>query len=156
MVVLDLPESLNVILKNGLIWHEIVHILIATPFALYIYKKTHQFKSVLVVYFVTLILDIDHLADYFLFYGLNFNLADFLRLEYLGFGKKVDWALVPFHAWEWLVILILINIRKSWKSNWRGVLLGYIPHMIYDYVSVGGVTFYFITYRLIVLERLLP
>ena len=71
----------NLITKN-LFFHEVMHGLLAIPFALLYWKKTGKVALAFVVVIVTYVLDLDHLIDYFLFYGFHFNLFEFVDMRY--------------------------------------------------------------------------
>lgn len=151
----DLPKALEVVFSSGLVWHELLHVIIPIPLALYLYKQTKKISLVIILFLVAIFLDLDHLVDYFIFYRANiFRLSDFFKAEYFILGKDINWAMVPFHSWEWLVLLIFINIKKNSKSIWRAVLFGYSAHILLDFVSVGSFTLYLLTYRILILMKL--
>ncbi|MBU0570210.1 hypothetical protein KKB40_05560 [Patescibacteria group bacterium] len=98
----------------------------------------------MVTFLVAILIDVDHLVDYFAFYGFKFNLADFLRGKYFEVTQR---AYVPFHAWEWVILLGMIAKNRGWKSYVTAVFFGLIPHLIYDSITQSSVSFYFIIAR---------
>jgi hypothetical protein len=148
---INLIDAYGQFYTGGLLHHELTHIIFALPFAIYIYKKSHSLTSILVLFLVTIFVDVDHLADYFLHYGVSFDLTKFFKLDYFGFSGNKDWALVPFHGWEWLILLVFINMGKRWDSKRRAVLFGYLPHIVLDTINVSSIIFYSLTYRIILL-----
>jgi len=123
---------------------EIFHGVIAIPFAYLLYKKTKSKNKFFMVILSTYLIDLDHLFDYFLYFGSRFNLNLFLSGIYFEKAKK---AFVPFHAWEWLLILWFLARKKGWESFYAVVTLGLLAHLIFDSVTIGKPLFYFIIYR---------
>lgn len=134
----------NTLFTEGLLIHEILHGIIAVPFAIFLYKKTRSQKLVLFLFLTTYFMDLDHLIDYFLFYGFTFNLSDFLNGMYFEFSNR---AFVFFHAWEWIIILYFITLKKEWKSYCSPIFLGMLPHLILDAFHVQSFLFYSIIFR---------
>ena len=102
--------------------------------------------AVLTVFVVAYLIDLDHLVDYWHFYGFKLNFSNFLSGEYFN-KKKV--AFIPLHAWEWTLILGLIVLagRYGWDSCYVAVMLGLLSHYILDSINVNSFLFYSITYR---------
>lgn len=137
-------KILQITLENGLFWHEIAHALFAFPLCLILWKKTKRLSLALIPLIFAYFLDMDHLFDYWVYYGFVFNLPDFFRMEYFnGPGR----AFIPFHAFEWVIIMLLFSIRKGWNSKFTAVNLGVFAHLLLDAISVYDLLFYFISYR---------
>ena len=130
-------------MPNSLIIDEIVHGLVAIPFAYLLWKKTKSYKKVALLFIFTYFVDLDHLVDFFSFYGFKFNLTNFFNAEYFRITQK---AYIPFHAWEWLLILAGLTKIKGWKSFYAVILLALLPHFIYDSLRVGS----FLSYSIVV------
>lgn len=124
---------------------ELIHGVFALPFAYLLWMKTGSLKKALLVEVFTYLIDLDHLWDYFAFYGAKFNLIDFLNAEYFKITHR---AFVPLHAWEWGLILTGIALVRGWKSVSTLMLFSLLPHLIYDSITVGSITFYSIIYRI--------
>jgi hypothetical protein len=60
------------------------------------------------------LIDLDHVLEYFLVYGFNFNLIYFLQgREFLLSDKIHLW----FHAWEYVIILVILTrLFKKYKT----------------------------------------
>lgn len=109
-----------------------------------LHKKTKSPTKAILVVFITYIIDLDHLFDYFLHYGASFNFKYFLE------GSQFDEsgrAFIPFHAWEYLAILALASIKKGWNSWPTVFLFGYAPHLILDSINVESFLFYSLVVR---------
>lgn len=123
-----------------------MHGVVAFPFAYLLWKKTGSKKLVALLFVATYLVDLDHLVDYFSFYGIKFNLADFFVGDYFDHAHK---AYIPFHAWEWIVLLGIIAKIRGWKSYYTAILLGLIPHYVLDFLVMDNFFFYSLTYRAI-------
>ena len=124
--------------------HELLHGLVTAPFAYLIYINTGSSFYALTSIVASYLIDADHLFDYFLFYGAKISPKKFFKMDYFKISKK---AYVPLHGWEWLALLVIINIGKEWGSVERILLMAYIPHMVLDTINVGSVKFYSLIYR---------
>lgn len=121
--------------------HEIVHILLSVLAAgiawnLLPKKKKHVRKHIILVtlgaFLGEFLLDTDHLFDYILAYGLRFRLDYFLRGNMF---HKLHKIFLPFHAWEWIVILgIGIYLAKNTALRYFLIALtfGLLFHLVYD------------------------
>lgn len=134
------------IISEQLLIHEIIHGLFASLFGFLLWKKTKSWKRGLLVVLLAYVQDIDHLVDYFLFYGLHISIPKFFLADYFQITKR---AVVPYHAWEWLAILGFLGYKRGWKSNFTLLFMALLPHLIIDSLNVGSFTFYSITYRII-------
>lgn len=123
---------------------EFFHGVFALPFAYLIWKKTKDWRYFFLVIFFAYAIDVDHLFDYFLYYGFHFNLFEFLSAKYF---ESSGHAFVPLHAWEWVIILGIIAKNKGWKSIYAIVCLGFTAHLIFDAISIESIAFYSIIYR---------
>lgn len=137
------------LIRRNLFIHELMHGVIAIPFAILLWEKTGLMNLVIIIFFVTYFIDLDHLVDYFSFYGFKLNFSNFLSCKY--FDKKKD-AYIPLHAWEWLLGLglIILTGSYSWDSYYVAVFFGLLPHYILDSINVGNLLFYSIIYRAII------
>lgn len=132
------------LIKNSLLAHEIIHGIVALPFALLLWKKTKSKKLVAIVFISTYLIDLDHLFDYLAFYGFRFNLFEFLNGKQFELSQKVY---LPFHAWEWLVVLGIISKLRGWKSKYAAIILGILPHLLFDAIIWNHFLLYSIIYR---------
>lgn len=140
----DLTTAFRLTLESGLFWNELVHAVIAAPFCLLLWKKTKDIKLSLIPLLLAYLMDIDHLIDYWDYYGLGFSLSKFVDLKYFEIPGR---AYIPFHAWEWALLLLPFSIKKGWKSRITAINLGVLAHLIWDMLTVGSFFFYSIIYR---------
>lgn len=134
------------LVDQNLLFHEFMHGVFAIPFALLLWGTTGSVLAVLTVFVVAYLIDLDHLVDYWHFYGFKLDFSNFFSGKYFD-KKKV--AYIPFHAWEWPLILGLIVLIGgcSWDSCYVAVLFGLLSHYILDSINVNSFLFYSIVYR---------
>ena len=141
-----------------LFFHEITHLissLIAGYLVWKIYKK--PIPAFLAGLLGGFFIDLDHLIDYFLTFGFNFNLNYFLQSYQFAVSQKIY---VFFHAWEWIILLLIYysylknkqpqhnNSKLSILSFILALALGMIAHLIIDTISNSVVPMaYSIIYR---------
>lgn len=144
---MQLVDLFAITSKNGLLYHELLHTLFVVPILFILWKKTKNIKLVLTCFLTAYFWDIDHLFDYWGYYGFGFNILKFFDLSYF---EGPGLAFVPFHAWE--LLLVLFYISKKRKDSWfiRGVSWGALSHMVWDTLAIKDFAFYFITYRALV------
>jgi len=135
----------NLYIISFFVTHEILHLLIGLlvgVLALFLFKKK---KLILLSLIVTFGIDLDHLVDYFHYFGLNFQdpIAgpDFFCLS----GK----LFIPLHAWELIPLLIILSfVFKNKKVIFLSVVLALLGHYLLDQFSNGMCPFgYSLIYR---------
>jgi len=126
-----------------LTWHEFLHGLLALPFAFYMLKKSKSFKIAFLVIVATYLMDADHLVDYFVYFGIKLNIADFFLYDYY----YQPFALIPLHGWEYLVLMFVLYKFRYKQNALLAVIMGYSTHMFLDVVNIGSFLHYSILYR---------
>src|SRR4051812_4644602 len=125
----------NLLFHQALFPHEIMHGVFATVPAVFLYKKTHSLKLVSVLYLTSYFIDLDHLIDYIFYYGFSFHLSQMLDGNYFNLSGI---SYVLFHAWEWIVVLLLCAYKKGgWKTYYAAIALGITAHLVLDSLNVG-------------------
>jgi hypothetical protein len=123
-----------------LIQHEIGHIAAYTIAALLIaliWRKYFSAKNYLVGLAVTLLIDADHLIDYYLYKGFALDIREFFSGIYFRNAGKVH---VLFHAWEVVLLIFLAffmeknKVRRSWILF---VGVGIFVHLVFDTLYYG-------------------
>lgn len=127
----------------SLFLHELTHLIISLCIGFLVWRK---YKKLLPAFFAALLggvlIDIDHLFDYFLVYGLNFNFFNFFNSYQFIVSRKV---FVPFHAWEWVILLLFLFVHLENKYRKKrqyavkllltftlALTLGVYSHLIID------------------------
>ena len=133
-----------------LVFHLASHISASLIIGFVIWKKTHKKTyAFLGALLGGVFIDLDHFIDYYLTFGLRFNLHYFLNgYEFL----KSDRVYIIFHAYEYVILLIVISFfikRKITKAFIIALAIGIFSHLIIDvYVNNMKPQSYFILYRL--------
>ncbi|MBN1162314.1 hypothetical protein JXA34_01045 [Patescibacteria group bacterium] len=131
-----------------LFYDEIGHLLVYFIAVLVIYVLGRDYfsrKNVFVGLATAFFIDVDHLFDYFLYYGLRFNVFDFFSGSYFRAANRV---VVPFHSWEIAGLIGFIWMLAKDKKKYSWVLflaVGYLVHLSFDVFSNG---FHWYTYFL--------
>lgn len=89
----------------SLFFHELSHLILSLLVALILWKKLHKHLGVFIASLLGgVFIDLDHLIDYFLAFGIKFNLTYFLKgYQFL----KTDKIYVLLHSWELVIFLFL-------------------------------------------------
>jgi hypothetical protein len=141
----NLPEILHEVIESGLLVDEILHGVVAVPFAIFLWYKCKSWRSILVFYLVVYLIDFDHLIDYWFYFGLKLDVLEFLRLDF--FAEKAT-AILIFHGWEWPALYFILFFKKrGWKSYLTAVAWGMFAHLVWDIHNLWSVEFYSIIYR---------
>lgn len=98
------------------LFHEFLHLAIAILvgfLAAFVFKQKRLIFLSLVV---SLGIDLDHLADYFYYFGLDFQ-NPVIGLDFFCLSGKL---LIPLHTWEFLPVLFIL----AWKlEKLRGIFI---------------------------------
>ncbi len=79
-----------------------------------------------------ILVDFDHIIDYWIEYGLRFDLKQFFNyFDEKNFENRKKLFFV-FHAWEWLIVLAAAAWLTGWNLWVTGLLIGYGQHMVID------------------------
>lgn len=96
------------------------------------------------------LIDLDHLIDYFLAFGLHFNIFSFIQGAQFAKNEKIY---VLFHGWEYVILLVgiawLIKSNMKLKVAFLALALGAFFHLLMDTNINHGMTIrsYSIVYR---------
>lgn len=122
-----------------------LHLLISWLLAYLIYWQFHSLKLSALCLLSGIFIDLDHLMDYFIHFGMRFRWSEFFRLEYLKSGK----AYVFLHSWEILIGFSLLAADYKMTLPIVAISLGFIGHLLVDHFREIEPFSYFLTYRII-------
>jgi len=79
-----------------------------------------------------ILVDADHIADYWLIHGLRFDLKQlFSYFDEHNFERRKKLFFI-FHGWEWLIIAVVSAWLTDWNHWFTGLAIGYGQHMVLD------------------------
>jgi hypothetical protein len=95
------------------------------------------------------LIDLDHVLEYFLFYGLHFNFTYFIQSRQFLLSNQIR---IFFHAWEYFPLLLLAawlcRRKQILKMIFLTLAFAGLVHLISDVLINGySVQYYSITYR---------
>lgn len=131
------------------------HILVSFLCMVIVYLIFDSIKLALTCLLVGIFIDLDHLIDYFIYFGLKFNLADFLKGLYLKSGK----IYLFLHSWELIVPLWIWGIYFKQETLAWAITIGFITHLLIDEYNRKEPLMYFLTFRVLngfKLEKIMP
>jgi hypothetical protein len=98
---------------------------------------------------VSVFLDADHLLDYFLANGSDFDPQKFLRETKTGeYFNRSGRVIVFLHSWEILLLFFAVAIVLNTLRVYFAFLLGFVPHLLWDQITYAkSPLLYFFLYR---------
>ncbi len=129
--------------------HETVHFLLVGLIAGFFYWRYRDWRLIFAAVLIGLFIDLDHLFDFFAYYGSTFELSDFFFSGYMAASGKIY---VPLHGWEDLFILGLLGFLLEKRLKIKGltavILLAYGSHLLWDHLCFAQHPWvYFFSYR---------
>jgi hypothetical protein len=133
-----------------LLIHLSIHFILAISAGYLVYKIWSRLYTSLVAALIGgVLIDLDHLIDYYIAFGLNFRLDHIISgFEFL----KNEKIYLFFHAWEYVAIFMILAFflkNKSIKSIFLGLAMGILLHLVVD-IYLNGMTYnsYLLTKRI--------
>jgi len=121
-----------------------IHSFVAIVFSALIYFKSGNLSYVFIFLSGSILIDLDHLVDHFLYFKKKFNLKDFFSSASLASGK----VYVFLHAWELNIIIFVFGLILSSKEL-LFLAAGLTAHLVVDCVYNKKFLAYFLFYRII-------
>lgn len=137
---MDIPLSLHLLIHGTLA-------ILSGYLAGRYFKKVEL--GILVGFCAGFLIDLDHVLEYFLVYGLNFNLLYFLQgRQFLISDKIYLW----FHAWEYVALFIVSGLAIKKNTIIKTILLvvafAMSVHLLTDtIINKVPLKFYTLSYR---------
>jgi hypothetical protein len=94
-----------------------------------------------------MLVDVDHIFDFWLDRGLSLSPAEFFDFCYRGTSHRF---FAIFHGYEFVPVLLGLSTISGWESIGAGLTAGYILHLLADQLFNTHLSrwTYFFTYRL--------
>lgn len=119
-----------------LVSHESVHFLLTLGIAPFLFKHFRDWRLILACFLFGMLIDLDHLFDFFAFYGLDF---DWRKFFINGYADKAEKIYVLLHGWEFVLPLWFFGKWAGKKLKIKGlewaVFLSYLGHLLIDHFS---------------------
>lgn len=126
------------------------HFLVSSAIAIFLWLKYRDIKLLVITYFMGVLVDLDHLFDYFFWSGWHFNLAEFLNPSV--YVKPTGKVFVFLHGWEYLLLLCFIakKLKREIPGIYPALFFPYLCHLLIDQSPfMRAPLAYFFFYRLI-------
>ena len=128
---------MNLNAVNAFCFHELIHLFITILVGIFIWWRYKDWRLILVAFLIGIFIDVDHLFDYWAYFGLNFNPANFLNVASYVYGSQKVYVLL--HGWEFLLIFGFVAKVFEKKLKIKGlmwaVVLSYLGHLLWDNFS---------------------
>lgn len=131
------------IFTTNIFYHEILHFLVASIISLFIFNKFKSTKLVIVVFLVSFLVDVDHLTEGIMIYGLNFR--EILFPFRGGFFREAGYMTIFFHSWEFLPIILFVSKKINRFSYGITIVVAMAGHLLTDqvvYTSFYGMSLF--------------
>lgn len=131
------------------------HILVSFLCMAIVYLIFHSTELALICLLVGIFIDLDHLIDHSLYFGLKFSWTDFFGGLYLKSGK----VYLFLHSWELIVPLWIWGIYFKQETLTLAITIGFITHLLIDQYNRKEPLMYFLTFRVLngfKLEKIMP
>jgi len=122
---------------------ELGHLVLSLVAGYICYKSYKRWSSWFWAVLSGFLVDLDHLFDYFLLRGWQFNLPDFISSRYYHEANRVY---ILLHSWELVLLLGVVSIFSKKKHVFCPLALGLALHLIWDHLTNPA---YWYTYTLI-------
>ena len=119
------------------------HFIVASVSIFAIYITSHNLGYVIIFFMGSILIDLDHLIDHFLYFKNRFTLRDFFGSKYIMSGK----VYIFFHAWELNLIVLFLSLSLRSKALFI-LFLALTAHLIVDCITNKRFIFYFLSYRI--------
>lgn len=126
----------------------VLHLIISFFVFVLIYIFFKSWKLAALGFLSGILIDLDHLIDYFLVYRTNFKPEKFFNGYQFIESKK---SYVFLHGWEWIIVMLLIGFFAGSIRPAIAIGIGMFGHLAVDQILSfkNEPLFYFLTYRFI-------
>lgn len=114
---------------NKLTLDLLAHLIVTLSLACIFFAKGNSLMAVFCCFVGGILIDLDHLLDYFSWYGNKFNIKDFLGSRYFAESGKLY---LPFHSWE-LIIMLWVGAFATGLGWIYALSSSMTAHMVIDH-----------------------
>lgn len=105
------------------------HIAVSLPVAGGVYAVSGSWQMAAASVAGGVLVDVDHLLDYFIEYGAHFSIKNFFSSFPEGRYRRI---FIPLHGWEWIVVGTVLAWLTGWNVWIVGFMIGFCHHMLTD------------------------
>ena len=107
------------------------HVIASIIFSTLFFMVFKSWKIAAVSFLSGVLIDIDHVFDYFWEFRKRLIVKEFFDLNYQG---KTFFLMIVFHSWELLALLSICAFLMSWNPWAVGVTIGFTQHIVLDQI----------------------
>ena len=107
------------------------HIALSTIISWGLYSLCKSWGLSIASFTAGIFIDIDHIIDYLMVYGLRVRPKEFMDYFYKEKHRRIT---LLFHGWEWLLLLGIGAIASDLNLVLTGAFIGYGHHIVSDYL----------------------
>jgi hypothetical protein len=121
------------------------HAVMSAVIAGAVWAVSRSWEMALSSFLAGIFLDVDHVVEYVREFGWKPDLRQFFRASY---EREYQRAVLVFHAWEWLPLIVLF-VWWTGANPWAaGAAVGWFQHLACDQLAnTNHAGAYFITWR---------
>jgi len=105
------------------------HAVVSLGISAVLYAFTRSWGLAVSSFLMGTLVDLDHVLDFWREFGIR---ADIRRIFEVCHGRKLKYAVVFLHGWEWIVVGSLLTWWSGWHPWVAGSTLGLGHHLILD------------------------
>ncbi len=107
------------------------HVIASIIFSTLFFVVFKSWTIATVSFFSGVLIDIDHVFDYFLEFRKRFEVKEFFDVHH---NRKILFFMAIFHSWELLALLSICAFLMSWNPWIVGTIIGFTQHIIFDQI----------------------
>tara|TARA_B100000315_G_C14484911_1_gene544710 strand:- start:268 stop:729 length:462 start_codon:yes stop_codon:yes gene_type:complete len=111
------------------------HIKLTIPLAVICYLITGSWKSFLGLFIGGILIDVDHLLEFWHDHGFNLRIRDFFQAADKGRQTR---HYIVFHSYELALALMVAAYFGIYPSFFWAIATGILFHILLDYVNIIG------------------
>ena len=97
------------------------------------YLATKSWQPAIGLFIGGVLIDLDHLIEFWYDNGLSFNIPGFFAYSNKGINSRY---FIFLHSYELLIVLLLFAHYSSFPWFIYGIIIGMAGHIIIDYVNI--------------------
>jgi hypothetical protein len=116
---------------------ELIHLVLTLGVFVLFYWHYQDWQLIIPALFFGFLIDVDHLFDYFAYFGVNFSLVNFAKVN--SYTVPAGKVYVLLHGWEYVILFSLLGWLFENKLDVPGlamiIMVSYLVHLVKDNFS---------------------